>query len=154
MVPPQHLPLAIALTSVPHGQLFWAWIALCLVLALHVIDEAATGFLSVYNPTVMVLRQRRPWFPMPVFTFGVWLAGLVAAVVLLLCLSVFVLRGDRWMRPIGYVFAVIMLGNGLAHIAGTILGRTVASVRFSRPMPGFYSSPLMILASLYLLCEL
>ena len=150
----QHIPLAITLASVPHGQLFWAWIALCLVLALHVIDEAATGFLSVYNPTVMVLRQRRPWFPMPVFTFGVWLAGLVAAVVLLLCLSVFVLRGDRWMRPIGYVFAVIMLGNGLAHIAGTILGRTVASVRFSRPMPGFYSSPLMILASLYLLCEL
>jgi hypothetical protein len=29
-----------------------AWIALCLAFALHIIDEALTGFLSVYNPTV------------------------------------------------------------------------------------------------------
>jgi len=154
MITPQHLLMVIGLAAIPHAQLFWAWIALCLALALHVVDEASTGFLSVYNPTVMALRKSRPWLPFPVFTFGVWLAGLVAAIVLLLCLSVFVLHGARWMRPLGYVFAFIMFANGLGHILGTILGRTVASIRFPRPMPGFYSSPFLLLASVYLLYEL
>ena len=58
------------------------------------------------------------------------------------------------MRPIGYGFAFVMFVNGLGHILGTILGRTVASIRFPRPMPGFYSSPLLLLASVYLLYEL
>jgi len=151
---PQHILMIIRLASNPNAQLFWAWISLCLALALHVVDEAGTGFLLVYNPTVMALRQRGPWLPFPVFTFGVWLAGLVLATVLLLCGSVFVLHGARWMRPIGYAFAGIMLANGLGHIVGTILGRTVASIRFPRPMPGFYSSPFLLLASLYLLYEL
>jgi len=154
MINPPHALMTIQLAAIPHAQLFWAWIALCFALTLHIIDEAGTGFLSVYNPTVMALRQSRPWLPFPVFTFGVWLAGLVAANVLLLGLSVFVLRGARWMRPIGYVFAVIMLANSLVHIVGTIRGRTVAAIRFPRPMPGFYSSPFVLLASLYLLCEL
>jgi hypothetical protein len=146
--------MVIGWAATPHAQLFWAWIALCLALALHVIDEASTGFLLVYNPSVRALRQRWPWLPFPLFTFRVWLAGLVLAIVLLLCLSVFVLHGARWMRPIGYGFAFLMFANGLGHILGTILGRTVGSVRFRRPMPGFYSSPFLLLASLYLLWEL
>ena len=36
----------------------------------------------------------------------------------------------------------------------TIFGRTVASVHFPRPMPGFYSSSLLLAGSLYLLLEL
>ena len=138
----------------PHAHFFWAWILLCLALALHVVDEACTGFLSVYNPTVMALRERRPWFPMPIFTFGVWLAGLVAAIVLVFALSIFVWQGARWMRPLGFVFAVILLANSLVHMVGTIRGRTVNSVPFRRPMPGFYSSPFMLLASLYMLWAL
>ncbi len=151
MIPLRHFLMTLRLDSNPHAQLFWAWMALCLALALHIADEARTGFLSVYNPSVMALRQRRHWLPLPVFTFGVWLAGLVAANALLFCLSVFVLHGSRWMRPIGYGFAIIMLANGLIHILGTILGRTVASIRIPRPMPGFYSSPFVLLASVYLL---
>jgi hypothetical protein len=154
MIIPQLLLTVIRLAAIPNAQLFWAWIFLCLALALHVADEASTGFLSVYNPTVMALRKSRPWLPFPVFTFGVWLAGLVAANVLLSCLSVFVLRGARWVRPIGYGFAFLMFANGLGHIVGTILGRTAASIRFPRPMPGFYSSPFLLLASLYLLYRL
>ena len=154
MIGPLHLLMVIGFAAGSRGQLFWAWISLCLALALHVIDEASTGFLQVYNPSVRALRQRWPWLPFPVFTFGVWLAGLVLAVVVLLCLSIFVLRGARWMRPIAYGFAFLMLANGLGHIVGTILGRTVGSIRFPRPMPGFYSSPILLLASLYLLYEL
>jgi hypothetical protein len=58
------------------------------------------------------------------------------------------------MRPIAYVFAILMLVNGLGHTLGTIFGRTVESVRFPRPMPGFYSSPFLLVASVYLLSQL
>src|SRR5512146_699156 len=104
-----------------------AWLLLCVSLGAHVADEALTGFLSVYNPTVAALRARFPWWPMPMFGYAEWLAGLIVAVVVLLLLSVFVFRGARWMRPLAYVFAIIMLANGLAHTAGTIAGRTVAA---------------------------
>ncbi len=120
----------------------------------HVTDEATTGFLAVYNPTAIALRQGMPWLPLPVFRFDVWLAGLIAANVILLCLSPFADRGVRWMRPIAYGFAFIMFANGMGHTLGTIFGGTVSSVRFPRPMPGFYSSPLLLMASGYLLFRL
>ena len=154
MIIEKHLPLLIGWASTVHVRLFRAWVFLCLALALHVTDEATTGFLSVYNPTVIALRKNWAWLPMPVFRFDVWLAGLILAIAALLCLSLFVLRGARWMRPLAYAFAVMMLGNGLGHTLGTIFGRTVASVRFPRPMPGFLSSPFLFLASAYLLFEL
>jgi hypothetical protein len=131
-----------------------AWLSLCLALALHVADEALTGFLSVYNPTVTELRQRFSWFPMPVFQFDEWLTGLIIFNLVLLGLSFFVFRGARWMRPVAYVFAVLMIVNGAGHTLGTIFGRTVGSVHFSRPMPGFYSSPLLLAAATYLLLRL
>jgi hypothetical protein len=76
------------------------------------------------------------------------------ALVLLFILARFAFQGKQWMRPAAYVFASIMLVNGLLHTIGTLLGHTVESVRFSRPMPGFYSSPLLLAASFYLLWTL
>lgn len=131
-----------------------AWLILCAALALHVLDEALTGFLEVYNPTVLVLRQRWPGFPMPVFEFGEWLGGLIVGIVLLLSLSFAVYAGAGWMRPVAYFLSVLMIFNGLGHTLGTVFGRTVESVRFERPMPGFYSSPFLIAASVYLLWQL
>lgn len=130
-----------------------AWMFLCGALAVHVLDEALTGFLSVYNPTVMAVKDRLPWFPAPVFRFDVWLGGLIAAVIVLLGLGIFAYRGSRAMRLAATIFAVIMLLNAAGHTAGTILGRTVESVRFPRPMPGTYSSPLLLVAAIYLLLE-
>ncbi len=121
----------------------WAWVALCLAFALHVTDEALTDFLSVYNPTVRAIRQRLPFLPLPTFTFKVWLIGLASAVMLLLALSPFAFRGARRMAPLAYVFGIIMIANGLQHIAGSIyLGRLA---------PGVYSSPLLLICSIYLL---
>jgi hypothetical protein len=40
------------------GGFGWSWFALTVAFALHVTDEASTGFLSVYNPTVTALRAR------------------------------------------------------------------------------------------------
>ncbi len=130
-----------------------AWIALCSAFAVHVADEALTGFLSVYNPTVLALRARYAWFPMPVFEFTDWLSGLVIAVAVLLALSPFAFRGAGWLRPVAYVFAVVMLVNGVGHTLGTILGHTLPAITFPRPMPGFYSSPLLLIASVNMLVQ-
>jgi hypothetical protein len=134
-------------------RLLVSWLLLCAALAVHVADEALNDFLAVYNPTVMAMRASIHWLPLPVFTFRLWITGLTIGIVVLFALSVFVSRGARWTRPIAYVLAIIMIGNGVQHTIGTILGRTIA-VHFPRPMPGFYSSPLLIAASIYLLIQL
>ena len=141
-----------ALAATP--RLGRAWLALCCGLALHVTDEALTGFLSVYNPTVLALRSRLGWWPMPTFGFREWLAGLIIFVVLIFLLSPLFFRGGRPIRPLAWIFAVLMIANGMGHTLGTIAGRTVASIHFPRPMPGFWSSPFLIAASVWVLVEL
>ena len=137
-------------TARSYQQLGRSWLLLTAALALHVLDEALTGFLAVYNPTVLALRAKYAWLPMPTFTFPVWLTGLVLLVVVMFALTPVFFRGSSWVRPIGYFMAGINVLNALGHTAGTISGRTVPSVVFPRPAPGFYSSPLLLLASLYL----
>jgi hypothetical protein len=131
-----------------------AWFFLCLALCAHVADEALTGFLGVYNPTVLAVRARVSWFPMPTFEFREWLIGLVTAIVALLLLTPFAFRDARWLRPPAYFFAGIMLLNGMGHTLATIFGQTVSTVHFARPAPGFYSSPLLFAGSIYLLLRL
>lgn len=131
-----------------------AWVLLCLALGLHVFDEATTGFLAVYNPTVTALRAQLGWWPMPTFGFGEWLTGLIIAVIVLLALSGAVARGVIGTRLLAYFFAVLMLLNAGGHTLFSILGRTVASVTFPRPAPGFWSSPFMAGAAIYLLIQL
>jgi hypothetical protein len=63
MIDPRYLRLGIA------------WTLLCFAVALHVFDEASTGFLAVYNPTVLALRAKLGWWPMPTFTFRGWRWG-------------------------------------------------------------------------------
>jgi hypothetical protein len=120
-----------------------AWVALSLSVAIHVADEALNGFLEVYNPIVTSIRGRLPFLPIPTFTFEVWLVGLILGVCLLLALSVFAFRGPRWLIPLSYILGFLMLMNGLIHLSGTVYLR--------RPMPGVYSSPLLLASATYLL---
>jgi len=131
-----------------------AWLLLCLSFCAHVADEAFTGFLNVYNPTVIAMRARLAWFPMPTFEFHQWLVGLVVANLILLALTPFAYRNARGLRPLAYFFAGVMLLNGMGHTVFTVLGRTVASVQFPRPAPGFYSSPFLLITSIYLFARL
>ena len=131
-----------------------AWLALAAALALHVTDEALTGFLDVYNPTAVAIRERLPWLLLPIFRFDVWLAGLIGGILLLAVLAPAAFHGNRYLRRAGYALAVLMLANGGSHILATVAVRSVAGVRFPRPMPGFWSSPLLIAASLWLLFSL
>lgn len=120
-----------------------AWILLAAALALHVFDETLTDFLSVWNPLARSVREQVPYLPLPVFTFEVWLTGLILGVALLLALSPFAFRASRWMVPFAYFLGIMMVGNGLLHIAG--------SFYFGRLMPGVYSSPFLVAAAVNLL---
>jgi hypothetical protein len=140
--------------SASHDNFGLAWLLLCLAFCSHVADEALTGFLGVYNPTVTAMRARLSWFPMPTFEYREWLIGLILANVVLLALTPFAFRNARGLRPLAYFFAAIMLLNGMGHTLFTVLGRTVASVQFPRPAPGFYSSPFLLITSIYLFMRL
>ena len=96
---------------------------LCLALAIHVIDEALTDFLSVYNPVVKALRQRWRFLPLPTFRFKVWLGGLIVALIFLFALSPFAFGAATWLGPPAYFFAAFMIINALQHIAASIYFR-------------------------------
>lgn len=120
-----------------------AWVGLALALALHVADEALTGFLPVYNGIVAEIRAEHPWAPLPRFTFPVWLAGLILGILLLLALTPVVSRGPRWIRVVSLALSVLMIGNALGHLG--------ASLYWGRLAPGASSSPLLLLAAVALL---
>jgi hypothetical protein len=119
-----------------------AWLLLAGALAVHVADEALTDFLGFYNPLVLDIRSRIPWFPMPTFTFGVWLVGLIMLIVVLASLAPAVRRGARGTVVASWMLSVIMLLNGLGHLAG--------SIYFARWVPGATSAPLLLVASVLL----
>jgi hypothetical protein len=120
-----------------------AWIALVAVLALHVVDEAFTGFLDFYNPLVRDIRASVAWFPMPTFTLGPWLAGLTAAVALLGLATPAVGRGATGTWLASWIFGGIMIVNGVGHLLG--------SVYFGRWLPGATTGPLLVVAGAWLL---
>jgi hypothetical protein len=121
----------------------WAWVLLCVALAVHVADEALTDFLSIYNPLVSSLRERFGFFPMPAFEFRTWLAGLITVIALLLALSPLAFSGVRWVVRGAYLFGFLMIANGVGHVAG--------SFYFGKPMSGVYSAPLLLVCSCFLL---
>lgn len=119
------------------------WFVLVAVLALHVVDEAMSGFLDFYNPLVTRLRSRVSWFPMPTFSFDVWLGGLIALVIVLAPIGVAVRRGAPGTRVASWAFAAIMLLNGVGHLAG--------SVYFGHWLPGTTTAPLLVVGSVLLI---
>ena len=120
-----------------------AWLTLVVILALHVTDEALTGFLAVYNPLVLQIRAAWSWFPMPTFNFGPWLTGLVVLVVVLALLTPAIRAGGSLVTAGSIVFGVLMFMNGVGHLAG--------SVYFRRWLPGATTAPLLLVGSTWLL---
>lgn len=117
-----------------------AWIAFAFALALHVTDEAMHDFLASYNPSVLAIRARFPFLPLPTFTFGVWLSLLIAGIILLLCLSPLAFRGSRGLRIAAWPLGLLVgIANAALHIS--------SSIYFHRWMPGVYSSPVLLIAA-------
>jgi len=120
-----------------------AWVSLALAIALHVADEALTGFLPLYNVVVESLRESHSWIPLPTFSFTVWITGLSIGVLALLGLSPLVFAGSRPLRPVAYFLGILMVGNAIGHIG--------ASFYWGKLVPGVYSSPILLAAALALL---
>lgn len=120
-----------------------AWLLLMVALALHVTDEAVTGFLPFYNDMVLTLRERWGFFPMPTFTYSAWLGGLITGLVIGFLLTGRVGRGGPVARALVGIFSVLMIANALGHLLG--------SVYFARLLPGFWSSPVLLPAALHML---
>ena len=100
----------------------------------------------MYNPAVRAIRARFPFLPLPIFTFRVWLTGLVLAVLVLASLTPFAFRGVAWIRPVAYAYGIVMVGNGLLHLVGSLYLR--------KAMPGVYSAPVILAAAVYLLASM
>jgi hypothetical protein len=119
-----------------------AWILLVSAIGLHVIDETVTNFLDFYNPLVIRLKENLGFFPMPKFSFGVWLTGLISGIAIGYALTPVVNRGGRLIRVITTIIGVFMMANGLGHMLG--------SIYYGRLLPGFWSSPLLLAAAMYM----
>lgn len=118
-----------------------AWLLMVAAVALHVVDEAMTGFLPFYNSSVLGLRNRLGFFPAPTFSFELWLGGLIAGILLGLGVTVVVARGGKTIRWIAAIVGALMIFNALGHLLG--------SVYFGRILPGAYSAPALLLSAGY-----
>jgi hypothetical protein len=121
-----------------------AWVLFAVSFATHFTDEAIHGFLPEYNSRVRMIRNKLPLLPIPTFSFASWLALLITGFVFLLCLSPLAFHNSPWLhlaaRPIAVVLGIFNAG---LHLVG--------SIWYRRRVPGFYSAPLLLIASLYLL---
>lgn len=140
--------------SVPRGNFGLGWLLLCLAFMAHFAEQVQRNFLEYYNATVLTLYGHFPFFPRLDMGFHKWLTGMILAAVVLLALTPLAYRNAQFLRPVAYLFAGIMLLNGIGHICATVLGQTVPSVNFEGTSPGFYSSPLLLAGSLYLFLRL
>ncbi|HLE55526.1 MAG TPA: HXXEE domain-containing protein [Rhodothermia bacterium] len=123
-----------------------AWLLLSVVVGLHVADEASHFFLSWYNPVAASIQAELGGIPFPpVFSFRVWLGGLILLV--LLCISFTPLLDPRrsWTLGLATVWALIHIANGLVHL--------VTSLATGRMMPGTWTAPLLLLVAPWLLIE-
>jgi hypothetical protein len=116
-----------------------AWVLMILAVTVHVFDETVTDFLPFYNDLVLNLRERLGFSLMPTFTLGAWLGGLITAIILCFSLTAIVNRGGSFIRALTTVLGIVMVGNALGHMLG--------SVYFGRLLPGFWSSPFLLVAA-------
>src|SRR3954467_10155974 len=106
------------------------------------------------QPNGHCAARRWLWFPMPTFEFREWLVGLIVAILICFALTPLAGRGAGALRPLAWIYALIMFFNGIGHTAVTIVGHTLASIPVPRPAPGFYSSPFMFVGSVWLMTRL
>lgn len=123
-----------------------SWFLLVSALAVHVIDEGSTGFLSFYNELVLMIRNSTGFFPMPTFQFQIWLGGLILSILIFYSITHLVGKARGFLKVPIAAFGVLMILNGCGHIAG--------SVYFGRVLPGFWSSFLLIPSGIYLMVSL
>lgn len=130
-----------ALSDMQANKNTMAWLILVAAVALHVADEAIHEFLPFYNNLVISLRDRLGFFPMPTFTFNIWLGGLIGAVIIGGFITPIVNRGGKLIRIIAIIIGIIMSANALGHLLGSLF--------YGHLIPGFWSSFLLLPAAIF-----
>jgi hypothetical protein len=116
-----------------------AWLLMISAVVVHVFDEAIHDFLPFYNEAILNLRENLGFFPMPTFSLGAWLGGLVVAIVIGFSLTPLVSRGGTLIRALSTLLGILMIINALIHVLG--------SFYFERLIPGFWSSPFLLITA-------
>ncbi len=120
------------------------WLFFGYTLALHALDEAGHGFVTVFNSNALAIRRALPFLRVPVLALQDFIGILALFLTLLLALAPLAFRGVKWMRGLAIPISVIAgILNGTMHI--------LSSIYMKRLMPGVYSSPLLLLAGTLLL---
>ena len=118
-----------------------AWVLMLSAVAVHVLDEASTGFLPLYNNVAQSLRASLGLSFPPAFSFQTWLVGLIIAIIIGFALTPLVSRGGRLIRILTTAVGMLMVLNALGHMLG--------SAYLGRLLPGFWSSPLLLVTAVY-----
>jgi hypothetical protein len=106
-----------------------AWVLMISAIAIHVFDEAVTDFLSFYNPLALDLRESFGFSFPPMFTFEMWLGGLIVGILVCFALTPIVKRGGRITRVFTIVLGILMIVNSLGHMLGSAYS---GSLEFTR----------------------
>jgi hypothetical protein len=118
-----------------------AWVLMMSAVAVHVLDEAISGFLPFYNDIAFNLRGRLG-FPLPPrLAFETWIVGLITAIIIGFALTPLVSRGGRLVRVFTTIVGILTAVNALGHMLG--------SVYLGRLLPGFWSSPFLLLTAVF-----
>jgi hypothetical protein len=110
-------------------------------ISIHVLDEAVTGFFSFYNVVALNLRKSLGFSLLPNFSFQAWLGGLIAGIIICFSLTPLVNRGGRFIRTFTTLLGMLMMANALGHMVGSAL--------VGRLLPGFWSSPFLLLIATF-----
>ena len=124
-----------------HDRLSVSYLLFVMSLMLHVTDETINHFLDFYNPLVQKLKERLTFFPFPTFSFSIWITGLGLLIVILLILTPVVYSRKKFILLIMRVFAILMIFNGLGHLA--------FSIYYGKIIAGMLSSPFLIFFSAF-----
>jgi len=117
------------------------WLILCLSLAIHVAEEALTGFLPAYNLAARAIRGLFPFLPIPTLSLAGWLFATIGLVAALTALAPLAYRGAPAMRVATVGLSLVLLANVSGHVGGSLFA--------GQPMPGIYSTPLLAAAGIY-----
>ncbi len=118
-----------------------AWALMISAISVHVLDEAVTDFLPFYNGLALNLNERLGFSLLPVFSFEIWLGGLIAGIVICFSITPLVNRGGRFIRTFVFLLGMLMVANALTHM--------VASAYMGRLVPGFWSSPFLLVTAVF-----
>jgi len=118
-----------------------AWVLMVTSIALHVLDEALTGFVPFFNERTVVISEWLGFINIPSVDFVTWLTALIIGIVILFLLTFVVNRGGRAIRIFATALGILMIVNALLHIVGSIFSGYL--------LPGFFSSPLLLVTAGY-----